>query len=64
MPKTYRVEWSIDIDAASPAAAAAQALVVQRDPHSSATVFDVTEFDGSDAPVRIDLEADFDAESA
>ncbi|GAT02504.1 hypothetical protein [Mycolicibacterium fortuitum] len=37
----YRVEWTIDIEAASPEQAARQALVIQRGPDSIATVFEV-----------------------
>lgn len=39
--KTYRIEWSIDIDAVSAEDAARQALAIQRDPESIATVFHV-----------------------
>lgn len=46
MPE-YRVEWSIDILAGSPRKAAEQALAIQRDPESIATVFDVTLFDST-----------------
>lgn len=41
----YLVTWQIPIDAESPADAARQALRIQRDPHSIATVFRV-EHDG------------------
>jgi hypothetical protein len=37
----YKVTWVIDVDARSPKAAARKALAIQRDPNSSATVFDV-----------------------
>jgi hypothetical protein len=37
----YRVTWEIDVDAKTPRAAAKEALRVQRDPSSIATVFDV-----------------------
>ena len=45
MPKiqTYRVEWTIDIEATSPEEAAKKALEIQRDENSTAdhfTVFD------------------------
>ena len=43
--KTYRVTWEIDIDANSPYEAASRALEIQRDPGSTATVFDVTDRD-------------------
>lgn len=39
--KTYRITWSIDIDADSPEEAAASALIVQRDTESIALVFEV-----------------------
>lgn len=41
--KTYRVVWEIDIEADSPREAAIKALEIQRDPLSTATVFDVGE---------------------
>jgi hypothetical protein len=37
----YRVVWEIDIEADSPREAAAEALRIQRDPQSIATVFEV-----------------------
>lgn len=37
----YRVEWTIDIEAAGPEQAARRALVIQRAPDSIATVFEV-----------------------
>ena len=39
--KNYHVVWEIDVSAESPRDAAAQALAIQRDPSSIATVFDV-----------------------
>ena len=36
---TYRVKWEIDIEADSPFAAAREALRIQRDTESTATVF-------------------------
>ena len=36
-----RVKWEIDIDARTAKAAARQALKIQRDPESTATVFEV-----------------------
>ena len=41
--KSYRVTWEIDLDATSPRAAAREALRIQRDPESIATVFSVRE---------------------
>lgn len=38
MPE-YRVYWSIDIESGSPEQAAQQALAIQQDPESTATVF-------------------------
>jgi hypothetical protein len=40
---SYRVTWTIDIDADGPYDAARRALQIQRDPASIATVFDVTD---------------------
>lgn len=37
----YKIMWEVDIDAETPREAALQALVMQRDPTSTATVFDV-----------------------
>lgn len=45
----YLVEWAIDVEADTPYEAAVEALIIQRDPTSIATVFVV---DG----VSIDLE--------
>jgi hypothetical protein len=44
----YTVVWKIDIEANSPREAAELALKIQRDKKSTATVFDVAEFEGSD----------------
>jgi hypothetical protein len=52
--RTYHVLWEIDIEAESPIDAARQALRIQRDPDSTATVFDVTDGDGNTQ--RIDLD--------
>jgi hypothetical protein len=51
--REYTALWQIELTAASPGAAAQQALKIQRDPRSNALVFDVTT-DG-EPPVRIDL---------
>jgi len=40
-PGPYRVKWEIDIDADSPRQAALEALKIQRDRNSMATVFEV-----------------------
>ena len=37
----FRVQWAIDIEAGTAQHAAKQALAIQRDPDSTATVFDV-----------------------
>lgn len=37
----YRVRWEVDVDAESPKAAAREALRIQRDADSQATVFKV-----------------------
>ena len=55
--KEYLVEWSIMLGAESPEEAARTALAIQRDPGSSATVFDVIEADGSGEALRVDLDA-------
>jgi hypothetical protein len=53
---TYVVEWYIDIEADSPEDAARQALAIQRDPNSTATVFSVfdhdEDFGRSDDPIK------------
>ena len=41
MSKEYRVTWEIDIVAGDPVAAARTALRIQRDPESTAMVFEV-----------------------
>jgi hypothetical protein len=48
----YRVMWEIDVDANSPAEAAREALRIQRDTESWATVFTVN---GPDGVTTIDL---------
>ncbi len=40
----FRVTWEIDIDPESPRQAAEQALRIQRDPESIATVFGIRKF--------------------
>jgi hypothetical protein len=39
---TYRVKWTIDVDAESAKEAAEKALEIQRDKESTATVFSVS----------------------
>ncbi len=46
MTKCYLVCWSIDLEAASPQEAALQALAIQRDPESIATVFQIRDDEG------------------
>jgi hypothetical protein len=61
--KSYTVVWSMDIIAATPQDAAGRALLIQRDPESIATCFEVTEQGvdlGRDVPtvgetVQVDL---------
>jgi len=55
MPE-YMVQWEIELSAKSPEDAAAKALKIQRDPDSTATVFDVTGED--DRTIRVDLESE------
>jgi len=45
MPE-FRVIWEIDIDAETPRAAAEEALKIQRDRQSTATVFKVSKWSG------------------
>ena len=49
----YRVTWCIDIEAATPEDAAREALAIQRDPESIATVFEVRDPSGA---YHIDVE--------
>jgi len=53
--KAYHVTWEIDIWAENQVEAAKEALGIQRDPSSSATVFTVQEKD-TDEQVEIDLD--------
>ena len=41
MTNWYQVKWVIDIEADTPEEAAQQALAIQRNPESIATVFDI-----------------------
>lgn len=52
MPQ-YRVTWEIDIEAETPEEAARKALAIQRNPASTATVFNVTAEDGEMEDVDI-----------
>lgn len=49
----YLVRWEINITADSPEAAAREALRIQRDPTSYATVFEVWDEGGIDTTVDI-----------
>lgn len=53
---TYRVSWEIDVHADAPREAAEQALKIQRNPASIATVFQVVGPDGN--AQSVDLLAD------
>jgi len=56
MNRTYRVKWEIDIEASDFEDAARQALAIQRDPNSIATVFDCSYKDNVGAGcMRVDL---------
>jgi hypothetical protein len=52
---SYHIIWEIDVQADSPEEAAYKALAMQRNPESTATVFDVYRWDETE-PTRIDLE--------
>ena len=49
----YRVQWEIDIEAATPKEAAEQAFEIMKDPESIATVFDV--FDSTGKKTTVDM---------
>jgi hypothetical protein len=49
----YRVTWEIDLDASSFREAAEEALRIQRDPESTATVFTITREDGKTETVDL-----------
>lgn len=54
--KTYIVTWKIDMETDTPEEAAARALICQRDPQSTATVFEVTDKDTGET-VTVDIPA-------
>lgn len=54
MTTKYLVGWTIDIEAESPVDAAKQALAIQRNPNSIATVFTVHR-EGADGVTTVDL---------
>jgi hypothetical protein len=47
---TFCVRWVIGIDADTPEAAAREALRIQRDRDSIATVFELRDYDNPEAP--------------
>jgi hypothetical protein len=49
--KTYRVYWTIDVDAENPHDAAEQALEIQRDQESLATIFEVRAVRATGRPI-------------
>jgi hypothetical protein len=55
--KSYRVVWEIDIWAESPFEAAKEALAIQRDPESIATVFKIYTSSNPEYTYTIDLMA-------
>ncbi len=58
----YCISWNIDIEAETPREAAEEALKVQRDPESMATVFEVRDKTGN--ITTIDLEEERGEEDA
>ena len=55
LERHYLVTWRIDSHAATPQDAAMEALIIQRDPNSVATVFEVKDL-GTGVETRVDLE--------
>ena len=53
--KTYTVTWAIEVDAENPVAAAYEAMRIQRDEHSTATIFEVKETHSDDKPIAVDV---------
>ena len=51
MTQSYRVKWEIDLNADSPEEAALEALRVQRDISSIASVFTVTDEAGNETTI-------------
>lgn len=51
----YLVSWEIDIHADSPDDAARQAFAHMQRPGTSATVFDVLEYDSNGQAIRVDI---------
>ena len=55
MDKQFYVSWKIDIWAESPTHAAREALKIQRDQSSQATIFNVSSADKSNSITTVDL---------
>lgn len=51
----YHVMWEIEVEADSPREAAEEARAIQRDPKSTATVYEVRRVDDAAVPTVIDL---------
>jgi hypothetical protein len=58
----YFVTWEINIEAATPREAAEQALTIQRQQGSCATVFRVCDSQGETVDIDLDAIADAEAE--
>ena len=57
----YHVIWSIQVSAANPLEAAGKALIIQRDPRNTHTLFEVSEDEADDYhQIQIDPDATFD----
>lgn len=52
---TYKIIWEIEVDADNPRKAAEEALKIQRDVFSTATVFQVTNMDGNTEMVDLEV---------
>jgi hypothetical protein len=55
--KRYLVRWEVEVEAEEAVQAADEALVMQRDLESTATVFEVFEREGDDLGVRMIIDA-------
>jgi len=55
MRHSYLVMWEIEVPANTPVEAARECLKIQRDPESTATVFEVVDTDTGEM-TRVDLE--------
>jgi len=54
MAERYRVQWEIDLEADSPEEAAREALRIQRNPESIATVYEIFNDEGAHI-MRVDI---------